>query len=254
MWQVIDQVARNELGGAVNVSRYRQLAHAGSAILQWLADRADALSKPGTSGAELSCQDLVDAVEQWLVASGTGDDAVGDAGPSLRLQMIAHELIRFVGLHAPLGHDGGVAALGDALLRPGRVTFCGATGTGRTLGAHAVAAALSRGLVRVDLSRIVSKYIDETEKSLEAVLVDAERNGAVLLLDEADALFGRRSEGHDAQDRNATVERDALLRRLQVHTGVVILECSAMPDIADGAGLNLVRFPRPPVADRTRSR
>ena len=251
MWQVIDQVAVTELGGSVSVTRYRQLAHAGSAVLQWLADHADALSKPATSYAELPLDgsDLVYAVEQWLAASGTDDDAVGDAGPSLRLWTIARELIRFVGLDSLLGHGRRVEGLDDSSLRHGLVAlFCGAAGAGKTLGAHAVAAALSRDLVRVDLSQIVSKYLGETEKSLEAVLNDAERTGAVLLLDEADALFGRRTEVHDAHDR---YESDALLRRLQAHPGVVILECSSEPVFMDGdwkAALSqVVRFPRLPI-------
>ena len=253
MWQVIDQVATNELGRSVNVSRRRQLAHAGSTVLQWLADHADALNRPVTSWAESPFRDLINAVEQWLAASGTDDDAVADAGSSLRLHRIARELIRLVGLHALLEHDGRVAALEDSLLRRGLLAlFCGAAGTGKTLGAHAVAAALSRDLVRVDLSRIVSKYVGETEKALEAVLRDAERTDTILLLDEADALFGRRSQVDDAYDHHATVERDALLRRLQAHEGVVILECSTLPAFAKGerwAGLSqVVCFPRPPVA------
>jgi SpoVK/Ycf46/Vps4 family AAA+-type ATPase len=125
--------------------------------------------------------------------------------------------------------------------------FYGSAGTGKTLGAHAVAAALSRDLVRVDLRQVVSKHIGETEKNLDAVLVRVERTGALLLLDEADALFGKRTEVQDSHDRYANSEIDCLLQRLRRHQGMVIFESKLMPAGADEgllAGLShVVRFP-----------
>jgi len=133
--------------------------------------------------------------------------------------------------------------------------FCGAAGTGKTLGAHALAAALSRDLVRVDLKQTVSKYIGETEKNLDAVLSRAERLGALLLLDEADALFGRRTDVRDSHDRYANLQAQALLRRLRTYPGVVIVESKVTPASSDQdwttGQTRVVSFPLPfPSAQR----
>ncbi len=111
--------------------------------------------------------------------------------------------------------------------RPGargvRLLFAGPPGTGKTLAAEVMASALGADLLVVDVSRVVSKYIGETEKNLAAVFDAAEQAHAVLLFDEADALFGRRTEVSDAHDRYANLETAYLLQRLERFDGLAIL-------------------------------
>ena len=104
-----------------------------------------------------------------------------------------------------------------------RLLLCGPAGTGKTLAAEVVAGELGRDLLVVDLSRMVSKWIGETEKNLAAAFEAAERGGAVLFFDEADALFGKRTEVGDARDRYANLETAYLLSRLERFGGVAIL-------------------------------
>ena len=160
--------------------------------------------------------------------------------------------MRITGLHGVLSRLEGMSASQDQAQPPGMVTlFCGASGTGKTLGAHALAAKASRDLVRVDLGRIVSKYIGETERNLDAILSRAELTGSLLLFDEAEALFGRRTEVQDAHDRYAHVDVDALMQRLQAHQGVVILESNVLPTPAEDDWkdrlVHVVRFPLLPL-------
>ena len=111
-------------------------------------------------------------------AEPTGVAAV--AASRVDLQTLADELVRITGLHGVLSRLEGTSAAQDQEQPPGMVTlFCGAAGTGKTLGAHALAATASRDLVRVDLGRIVSKYIGETEKNLDAILSRAEQTGSI---------------------------------------------------------------------------
>jgi SpoVK/Ycf46/Vps4 family AAA+-type ATPase len=104
-----------------------------------------------------------------------------------------------------------------------RLLLSGPPGTGKSLAAAAVATALETDLLVVDVSRIVSKWLGETEKNLSAVFDAAERTQAVLLLDEADALFATRTEVGDAHDRYANLETAYLLQRLDRFEGLVIL-------------------------------
>ena len=101
--------------------------------------------------------------------------------------------------------------------------FTGPPGTGKTLAAEVVAHALGLKLYRIDLATIVSKYIGETEKNLARVFQSAERSNAVLLFDEADALFGKRSAVRDAHDRYANIEISYLLQRMEQYEGVAIM-------------------------------
>ena len=259
MWQVIDKVSAAYLGGARNVARHRKLAEAGSAILEWVAKQADALAEP-TPPTPFPDPALLDAVQAWLAGRGEPDTADDDAeptdgpalaAPSVQLWALARELVRIIGIEAVPGRRGLAAAPADQAHPQGLVVlFSGAAGTGKTLGAHALAAMLSRDLVRVDLTQVVSKTIGETEKNLDAVLARVEHNDVVLLLDEADALFGKRTDVHDAHDRYADAEINSALQRLRAHNGMVILESTADPSGAGAAGglmtgLNhVVHFPR----------
>ncbi len=121
------------------------------------------------------------------------------------------------------------------------VVFAGASGTGKTMAAEVIAAELNLDLYRVDLSQVVSKYIGETEKNLRRIFDAAEEGGAVLLFDEADALFGKRSEVKDSHDRYANLEVSYLLQRMEAYRGLAILTTNVR-NALDTAFLRRLRF------------
>lgn len=133
--------------------------------------------------------------------------------------------------------------------------FAGPSGTGKTMATQVVARALGLDLFRVDLARVVSKYIGETEKHLARVFDEAERTRMVVLFDEADALFGQRTAVQDAHDRYANIEIDYLLQRLDGFGGVAILATNRKGDL-DPAFLRrlgaVVDFVAPAPAERLR--
>ncbi len=119
--------------------------------------------------------------------------------------------------------------------------FAGSSGTGKTMAAEVLAAELRLDLYRIDLSAVVSKYIGETEKNLRHVFDAAEEGGAILLFDEADALFGKRSEVKDSHDRYANIEVSYLLQRMESYRGLAILTTN-MKNSLDTAFLRRIRF------------
>jgi hypothetical protein len=119
--------------------------------------------------------------------------------------------------------------------------FAGPSGTGKTLAAEVLANELELDLYRIDLSSVVSKYIGETEKNLRRLFDAAEESGAILLFDEADALFGRRSEVKDSHDRYANIEVSYLLQRMEAYRGLAILTTNARSAL-DPAFLRRLRF------------
>jgi hypothetical protein len=131
--------------------------------------------------------------------------------------------------------------------------FCGESGTGKTLAAEVLAHALHLDLYRIDLSAVVSKYIGETEKNLRQVFDAAEDCGAILLFDEADALFGKRSEVKDSHDRHANIEISYLLQRMEAYHGLAVLTTNLKSSL-DAAFLRrlrfVVQFPFPDQAQR----
>jgi SpoVK/Ycf46/Vps4 family AAA+-type ATPase len=132
--------------------------------------------------------------------------------------------------------------------------FAGASGTGKTMAAEVLAHELRLDLYRIDLSQVVSKYIGETEKNLQKVFDAAEAGGAILLFDEADALFGKRSEVKDSHDRYANIEVSYLLQRMEAYRGLAILTTN-MKSAIDIAFLRRIRFvvqfPFPDITQRT---
>jgi hypothetical protein len=264
MWQVIDQVNRNELGGARNVARYRTQAEAGRGVLDWLVAHAEQLGSSQDEPDGLTDDaELVDAAEQWLAASGGAEESVEQNSQpiesptmtSLPIDMpaIAQDLLSAIGLTA-IG-SGETSDTGGAPVSSlqGLVTlFHGTTGSGKTLGAHVLAQALGRGILRIDLAQVVSKYIGETEKNLAALFDRAERTGAVLFFDEADALFGKRTDVKDAHDRYANLDIAYLLQRIEAFEGVVVLASNLQPTTDDALSdedwrrrlRQVVRFPR----------
>ena len=133
------------------------------------------------------------------------------------------------------------------------VLFAGESGTGKTLAAETLASHLHLDLYRVDLSATVSKYIGETEKNLRRLFDAAEEGGAILFFDEADALFGKRSEVKDSHDRYANIEVNYLLQRMESYRGLAILATN-MKSALDTAFLRrlrfVVQFPFPGPAER----
>ncbi|AFY57573.1 AAA+ family ATPase [Rivularia sp. PCC 7116] len=119
--------------------------------------------------------------------------------------------------------------------------FAGESGTGKTMAAEVVANSLQLNLYRIDLSAVVSKYIGETEKNLRKLFDAAEDGGAILFFDEADALFGKRSEVKDSHDRYANIEINYLLQRIESYRGLAILATN-MKSSLDTAFLRRLRF------------
>ncbi|MCA9936160.1 MAG: ATP-binding protein [Anaerolineales bacterium] len=119
--------------------------------------------------------------------------------------------------------------------------FAGESGTGKTMAAEVLANALHLNLYRIDLSAVVSKYIGETEKNLRRLFDAAEDGGAILFFDEADALFGKRSEVKDSHDRYANIEVNYLLQRMEAYRGLAILATN-MKSSLDQAFVRRLRF------------
>jgi hypothetical protein len=131
--------------------------------------------------------------------------------------------------------------------------FVGPAGTGKTMAAQVVAAQLGLDLFRISLASVISKYIGDTSKNIKAVLARAEEMDAVLLFDEADALFGKRTEIKDAHDRFANTDTNYLLQAIEAYQGVALLASNKKANI-DPAFLRRIRavleFPRPEAAER----
>ena len=144
---------------------------------------------------------------------------------------------------------GGTRGLGTS------VVFSGPSGTGKTLAAEVIAARLDLDLYRIDLSSVVSKYIGETEKNLRRVFDAAESGGAVLLFDEADALFGKRTDVKDSRDRHANIEVCYLLQRMESYGGLAILTTNFRKALDDAFLRRLqfiIEFPFPDEALRAK--
>jgi hypothetical protein len=136
-----------------------------------------------------------------------------------------------------------------------KVLFAGESGTGKTMGAQVIAAELGLEIFRVDLATTVSKYIGETEKNLDRIFGAAEGSNAILFFDEADALFGKRSEVGDSHDRYANIEVAYLLQKMEGYPGAVILATNFRRNIDDAFVRRLdfvIDFPFPEKEDRIR--
>jgi SpoVK/Ycf46/Vps4 family AAA+-type ATPase len=133
------------------------------------------------------------------------------------------------------------------------ILFAGESGTGKTMAAEVMANELQLNLYRIDLSSVVDKYIGETEKRLRQLFDEAENGGVILFFDEADALFGKRSEVKDSHDRYANIEINYLLQRMESFSRLAIL-ASNMKSLLDNAFLRrlrfIVNFPYPGPAER----
>ncbi|HSG82703.1 MAG TPA: ATP-binding protein [Gemmatimonadota bacterium] len=152
--------------------------------------------------------------------------------------------------HGSEAYEALIEDIGAGRALPGRrlVLLEGGTGAGRTATARHLAAQLGHPLYRIDLSSVVSKYIGETEKNLAEILSRAEAMDVVLLFDEADALFGKRTEVRDAHDRYANQEVSLLLQRIEAFAGLVILSTNMRIPLDPGSTSRTViavEFPDP---------
>lgn len=204
---------------------------------QRLWDAARALTRPG-----------LDLLARRIVSNALWDDLVLPAAQHELLHQIADQ-VRHRGT---VYRDWGFAArmsrgLGISVL------FAGATGTGKTMAAEVLANHLRLDLFRIDLSAVVSKYIGETEANLRRLFDAAEGGGAILFFDEADALFGKRTEVKDSHDRYANIEINYLLQRMESYRGLAVLATN-MKAALDQAFLRRLRFivdfPFPGAAER----
>jgi hypothetical protein len=171
----------------------------------------------------------IDPVAQW-------DDLVLPANEKAMLREISSHVRHRSTVYASWGFgDVSHRGLGISAL------FAGSSGTGKTMAAEVVANALHLDLYRIDLSSVVSKYIGETEKNLRRVFDAAEDGGAILFFDEADALFGKRTEVKDSHDRYANIEINYLLQRMESYRGLAVLATN-MRSAMDPAFLRRIRF------------
>ena len=178
----------------------------------------------------------LDALAQRIDSRATFEDLVVPPPVSSQLREIASQLRHRQRVYEEWGFGArGNRGLGIAAL------FSGESGTGKTLAAEAIANEARLDLYRIDLASVVSKYIGETEKNLSRLFDAAERSGAVLLFDEADALFGKRSEVKDSHDRYANIEVAYLLQRVESYRGLAILTTN-MKSALDRAFLRRIRF------------
>ncbi|HEX7979877.1 MAG TPA: ATP-binding protein [Gemmatimonadaceae bacterium] len=192
----------------------------------------------------------LDDLARRIVPSYAWDDIVVSDDVRAQLRELAAQVrqrsrvYESWGFGAQLGRGRGITAL-----------FAGPSGTGKTMAAEILAGALELDLYRIDLAGVVSKYIGETEKNLRRVFDTAEQSGAILFFDEADALFGTRTEVRDSHDRYANLEINYLLQRMEDYSGLAILATNRRSAL-DAAFLRRLRFvidfPFPAPDDRRR--
>jgi SpoVK/Ycf46/Vps4 family AAA+-type ATPase len=199
-----------------------------------------------------TCRDFVrprlDSLAQRLDPKATWDDLVlPDEQTALLRQIVGqvrerHKVYDQWGFAEVMNRGFGISAM-----------FVGESGTGKTMAAEVIANDLGLNLYRIDLSAVVNKYIGETEKNLRKLFDAAERGGAILFFDEADALFGKRSEVKDSHDRYANIEINYLLQRMEAFSGLAILATN-MKGALDTAFMRRLRFivnlPFPGVKER----
>ncbi len=176
------------------------------------------------------------------------DDLVLPKGPKTQLNEIClhmqhrHRVLQTWGFDRKLSLGKGINAL-----------FAGPPGTGKTMAAEVIARSLQLDLYRIDLSQVVSKYIGETEKNLSQIFTAAASSNAILLFDEADALFGKRTEVKDSHDRYANLEVSYLLQQMEAYEGLAILTTNLKANLDEAFVRRLrfiVDFPLPSIDER----
>ena len=253
LWERALGVPSAELGGAIEsvAQHYRLGAGAVDAIARELA--VTALEPEAPAALRRLCRERsrarLDDLAERIDATARWEDLVLPGGHLELLRDITRQVRHRTQVYERWGFaDRTSRGLGVSAL------FAGESGTGKTLAAEVLAHELGLDLYRIDLSATVSKYIGETEKNLGRMFDAAESSGAVLLFDEADALFGKRGEIKDGHDRYANLEVAYLLQRMESYRGLAILTTNLRANL-DRAFLRrlrfVVQFPFPDVAERS---
>jgi len=220
------------LGGqfSLGLQEIRQIA-AGA-----LKDPSDDLHQKLWDACIQASRTQLDVLAQRLNPLATWDDLVLPANEAGLLRQIAGQVANRMAVF----EEGG---FGERMNRGFGISalFAGESGTGKTMAAEVIANALRLNLYRIDLSAVVSKYIGETEKNLRKLFDAAEDGGAILFFDEADALFGKRSEVKDSHDRYANIEINYLLQRMEAFQGLAILATNMKASL-DTAFMRRLRF------------
>ena len=245
----IEAVAQQFDFGPIDIYQTVAAAHA-RARLRDPHDRSDVTADDLWQACREQAGWRLDELAQRIIPCHAWEDIVLPDDVLHQLQEIAAQVAKRPhvyeqwGFGAKLSRGRGISAL-----------FSGPSGTGKTMAAEILAHDLKLDLYRIDLAGVVSKYIGETEKNLRKVFDAAEQSGAILFFDEADALFGKRSEVKDSHDRYANIEISYLLQRMEDYRGLAILATN-MKSHLDQAFLRrlrfLVDFPFPNSADRQR--
>lgn len=190
----------------------------------------------------------LDELAQRIEARATWDSLVLPAKEQTIIQELSAHVAQRSRVYEDWGFGHSDRGLGISAL------FAGASGTGKTTAAEVISQDLNLDLYRIDLSAVVSKYIGETEKNLRRIFDAAEGGGVILLFDEADALFGKRSDVNDSKDRYANMEVSYLLQRMESYRGLAILTTN-LKNSMDQAFLRrlrfVVQFPFPDIKQRT---
>lgn len=223
--QLVAQYNLSFEGIYASVSEALESGAGGDTLVQSLWDAGRSQSRPRLD----NLAQRIDSVAQW-------DDLVLPASEKMLLQEISSHVRQRSKVYESWGFS--------ATSRRGlgiNALFAGSSGTGKTMAAEVLANAMRLDLYRIDLSSVISKYIGETEKNLRRVFDAAEDGGAILFFDEADALFGKRSEVKDSHDRYANIEISYLLQRMESYRGLAILATN-MKSALDSAFLRRIRF------------
>lgn len=245
LWQTALNSASADLNGCVEklaaqftLPTPAIFAVAAEALLQQESDEHSPthLSTTLWNLCRLQAQPQMDDLAQRIEATATWEDLVLPEVQMKVLRAIAAHVRQRSQVYERWGFEAkGSRGLGISAL------FAGASGTGKTMAAEVLAQELRLDLYRIDLSSVVSKYIGETEKNLRRVFDAAEAGSAILLFDEADALFGKRSDVKDSHDRYANMEVSYLLQRMEAYQGLAILTTN-MKESIDTAFLRRIRF------------
>jgi SpoVK/Ycf46/Vps4 family AAA+-type ATPase len=230
-------------------SRFRLNAGQIRDAAAWAAGRARGRGQAAITMADLEnavafvVMPTLDGLARSLPPRHTWDELILPADVTAHLHEFAAAIRRREQVYDTWGFDRR-RPMGRGL----NALFAGPSGTGKTMAAEIIAGELGLSIFKIDLSAVVSKYIGETEKHLRRLFAEAEQANAILFFDEADALFGKRSEVRDAHDRYANIEVAYLLQALEEHAGVTILATNLFGNLDDAFVRRvhyIVHFPFP---------